>query len=101
MNYCSELGKGETRKYLFRATNMWWSCAHYFVIASCGLMPRENRCMYMAHVCFMSVVVTDSLRDCGNFCCVAIVEYSVFFSLGVLKYVCVRGVWDVVFLIVL
>ena len=21
-------------------------------------MPRDNRCMYMAHVCFMSVVVT-------------------------------------------
>ena len=20
-------------------------------------MPRDNRCMYMAHVCFMSVVV--------------------------------------------
>ena len=22
------------------------------------LMARENRCMYMAHVCFMSVIVT-------------------------------------------
>ena len=21
-------------------------------------MPRDNRCMYMAHICFMSVVVT-------------------------------------------
>ena len=20
--------------------------------ASCGLMPRDNRCMYMAHICF-------------------------------------------------
>ena len=24
----------------------------YFVIVSCGYMPRDNRCMYMAHVCF-------------------------------------------------
>ena len=23
-------------KYLFRAANMWWRCAQYFVIASCG-----------------------------------------------------------------
>ena len=22
------------------------------------LMPRDNRCVYMVHVCFMSVVVT-------------------------------------------
>ena len=37
--------------------------------------------------------------DCGIVCCVvAIVKYSVF-SLGVLKYVCVRGVMDVVFLL--
>ena len=39
---------------------------------------------------------------CGNVCCVAaVVKDSVFFSLGVLKYVCVRGVMDVVFLFVL
>ena len=24
-------------------------------------MPRDNRCMYMAHVCFMSVVVNVML----------------------------------------
>ena len=23
-------------KYLFRADNVWWRCAQYFVIASCG-----------------------------------------------------------------
>ena len=23
-------------KYLIRAANVWWSCVHYFVIASCG-----------------------------------------------------------------
>ena len=36
---CSELDKGatsEARKYHFRATNVWWRCAQYFVIASCG-----------------------------------------------------------------
>ena len=27
---------GETGKYLFRAANVWWMCAQYFVIASCG-----------------------------------------------------------------
>ena len=35
----SELGKGATSdawKYLFRAANVWWRCAQYFVIASCG-----------------------------------------------------------------
>ena len=35
----SELGKGATSeagKYLFRAANMWWRCAQYFVIATCG-----------------------------------------------------------------
>ena len=33
------LGKGvasEAGKYLFRASNVWWRCAQYFVIASCG-----------------------------------------------------------------
>ena len=35
----SELGTGATSevgKYLFRADNVWWRCARYFVIASCG-----------------------------------------------------------------
>ena len=35
----SELGKGATSeagKYLFRAANVWWRFAQYFVIASCG-----------------------------------------------------------------
>ena len=33
------LGKGTTSeagKSLFRAANVWWRCAQYFVIASCG-----------------------------------------------------------------
>ena len=36
---CSELGKSATSeagKYLFRAACVWWRCAQYFVIASCG-----------------------------------------------------------------
>ena len=41
------LGKGETIKYLFRAANVWWRCAQYFVIASCDEMPRDNRCVYI------------------------------------------------------
>ena len=46
-------------------------------------MPRDNRCMYMVHVCFMYVVGV-----CGNVCCVeAVVKDSGFLSLGVLKYV--------------
>ena len=34
---CPELGKGATSeagKSLFRAANVWWRCAQYFVIAS-------------------------------------------------------------------
>ena len=42
-------------------------------------MPRDNRCMYMAHVRFYVC------------CVVVIVKNSVFFSLGVLKYVVCRG----------
>ena len=36
---CSELGKGvmsEAGKYLFRAANVWYRCAQYFVIDSHG-----------------------------------------------------------------
>ena len=36
---CSELGKGvtiEAGKFPFRADNVWWRCAQYFVIAYCG-----------------------------------------------------------------
>ena len=36
---CSELGKGATSEagmYLFRAANVGWKCAQYFVIAHCG-----------------------------------------------------------------
>ena len=50
-------------------------------------MPRDNICMYMAHVCFY-VCCCDCVGVCGNVCCVAVfVKDSVFYSLGVLKYV--------------
>ena len=38
-DFWSESGKGATNeagKYLFRVANVWWKCAQYFVIASCG-----------------------------------------------------------------
>ena len=35
-------------------------------------MPRDNRCMYMAHVCFY-VCCSDCVGVCGNVCCVATV----------------------------
>ena len=86
---CSDLCKGATSqagKSLFRAANVWWRCAQYFAIASCAQMPRDNRCMYMAHVCFY-VCCSDCVGVCGNVCCVAVVvKNSVFLSLGVLKY---------------
>ena len=59
-------------------------------------MPRDNRCMYMAHACFY--VCCSDCGVCGNVCCVAsVVENGGFLSLGVLKYVCVGAVMDVVF----
>ena len=48
-------------------------------------MPRDNRCMYMVHVCFY-VCCTDCVGVCGNVCVAAVVKDSVF-SLGVLKNV--------------
>ena len=35
-------------------------------------MPRDNRCMYMAHVCFY-VCCSNCVGDGGNVCCVAAV----------------------------
>ena len=50
-------------------------------------MPRDNRCMYMTHVCFY-VCCGDCVGLCGNVGCVsAVVKDSVFLSLGVLQYV--------------
>ena len=50
-------------------------------------MPRDNRCRYMTHVCFY-VCCSDCVGVCGNVCGVAaVVKNSVFFCLGVFKYV--------------
>ena len=49
-------------------------------------MPRDNRCMYMAHVCFY-VCCSDCVGVCGNVCCVAAVVKDSVFSPGLLKYV--------------
>ena len=49
-------------------------------------MPRDNRCMYMVHVCFY-VCCSDCVGVCGNVCCVAaVVKNRVFYSFGVFKY---------------
>ena len=47
---------------------------------------RDNRCMYMAHVCFY-VCFSDSVGVCGNVCCVAAIVKNCVFCLAVLKYV--------------
>ena len=49
-------------------------------------MLIDNRCMYIAHVCFY-VCCSDSVGVCGNVCCVAAVVKDRVLSLGVLKYV--------------
>ena len=49
-------------------------------------MLRDNRCMYMAHVCCY-VCCSDCVGVCGNDCYVAAVVEDSVFSLGVLKYV--------------
>ena len=51
--------------------------------------------MIMAYVCFYVCCV----GVCGNVCCVAAVVKDSVFSLGVLRFVCVRGVMDVVFFV--
>ena len=33
-------------------------------------LTRDNKCMYMAHVCFY-VCCSDCVRVCGKVCCVA------------------------------
>ena len=56
-------------------------------------MPRDNRCIYIAQVCFY-VCCSDCMGICGNVCCVAsVVKDSGYLRLGVLN-VCVRDVMD-------
>ena len=35
-----------------------------------SLVARDNRCLYIAHVCFYAFC-SDSVGVCGNVCCVA------------------------------
>ena len=50
-------------------------------VRSILLLHRDNRCMYMAHVCFY-VCCSDCVGVCGNVCCVAaVVKNSVFLAL--------------------
>ena len=43
-------------------------------------MPKNNRCMHMAHVCFMSVVAT--VRGLWDVCCItAFVKNNGFLTL--------------------
>ena len=51
---------------LLRAANVWKRCAQYLVFASCGKIHRDNRYVYMAHVCF-HVCCSDSAGVCGKF----------------------------------
>ena len=53
---CSVLGRGATIE-AGRASNLRCSWAQYFVIVACGLMPTDNRCMYMTA---MQVVMSVS-----------------------------------------
>ena len=46
---------------------------------------RDNKCMYMSHVCFY--VCCFCVGVGGNICCVAAVVKVSVFSLGMLKYV--------------
>ena len=64
-------------------------------------MPRYNRYMNRAHVCFY-VCCSDCVGGrgvCDNICCVAAIVEDSIFSLGVLKYVviCLGDAMDVVF----
>ena len=44
----------------------------YFLITSCGYMPRDNKCLHMAHVYFY-VCWSDCVGVCWNVCCVSAV----------------------------
>ena len=44
-------------------------------------MPRDNRCVYMAHISFY-VGCSESVGVCGNVCCVeAVVQDGIFSAL--------------------
>ena len=64
-------------------------------VRSILLLPLVARCIETIDVCIWCMFVFLCSSDCvgvwGNVCCVAaVVKDSGFFSLGVLKYICVR-----------
>ena len=69
-------------------------------VRSILLLPLVARCIETLYVCiwhmfvFMYVVVTVGV--CSKVCCVEFVIKDSFLNFGVLKYVCVRDVMDVV-----
>ena len=46
MKMCVVCVTSEARTYLLRAANVWWRCAHFY---------RNNICMDIAHIYYMSV----------------------------------------------
>ena len=59
------------------------------IILLLPLVPRDNRCMYMAHVCFY-VCCSDCVGVCGNVCCVVtIVKNSMFLEPWSVEVCCV------------
>ena len=83
--------------------------SNYTELLMCGegvrsilLLPLVARCLETIDVCIRRIfvlmyVVVIVWGVCWNVCCVAAVVKECLFSLGVLKYVSVRGVMDVVF----
>ena len=69
----------EAGKYVFRAEMCGGGVRSILLlslVARC-ILHRDNRCMYMAHVCFY--VCCSDCAGSGNGCCVAaIVKDSVF-----------------------
>ena len=95
MIICSELGKGATSEAGCISSELPIYSAD---VRSILLLPRDNRCVYMAIVCFY-VCCSDCVGIWVNVCCVAgVVEDSVL-NLECLSmlYVCVGNVMNVVF----
>ena len=46
---------------------MWWSGAQYFVIASCGLMPRDAQLMYVYGACLFLCLLSNCVGSVGMF----------------------------------
>ena len=60
-------------------------------------MPRDNKCMFLAHVCFY-VCCSGCVGVCGNVCCVAAVvkNMDVVFSVCIVRRGAVGArVWGV------